>query len=83
MALREQYKIREFQQARKALDGYYTALNTLAIQLKRKAPQSEVDEQVHNMREARARLARSMERLGFQVVDIDGCSSGVTQTASE
>jgi exonuclease VII large subunit len=69
--LREQYKIREFQQARQSLDGYYNALNTLARLLRCHAPQAEIDEQGQRIREAKARLGRSVERLGFSVVDIE------------
>ncbi len=67
-SLREQYKIREFQQARQALDGYYSALNTLALLMKRHASQEEINEQGHAIHEARARFGRAIEQLGFQVV---------------
>ena len=68
-SLREQYKIREFQQARQALDGYYGTLNTLARLIKGHASQEQIDEQGQTIREARARLGRAIERLGFRVTE--------------
>lgn len=68
-SLREQYKIRVFQQAQQALDGYYGAINTLARLMKGHAPQEEIEEQVQVIREAKRRLGRAVERLGFHVID--------------
>ena len=74
-SLRETYKIREFQQARQALDGYYSALNTLARLIKAHASQEQVDEQGHAIKEARDRLGRAIERLGFTVTS-EGLQDG-------
>ncbi len=68
-SLREQYKIREFQQARQALDGYYSAINSLARLIKGQAAQEKIDEQGYAIREARGRLQRAIEGLGFTVMN--------------
>ncbi len=70
--LREKYKIREFQQARFALDSYYTALNTLALLIKANASKERIDETVIQAKEARARLGRAIGQLGFTVEDQEG-----------
>ena len=68
-SLREQYKIREFQQARQALDGHYSAINSLARLIKGQAAQEKIDEQGYAIREARGRLQRAIEGLGFTVMN--------------
>ena len=66
---REQYAIKEFREAREALDGYYSSLNWLAMQIKRHATLSEIDMDRQKMRVARERLGKAIEGLGFTLAD--------------
>ncbi len=69
MGLREQYAIKEFANARQALDGYYGAINALAHKIKARVEPEDVREAVENSKDARRRLKRAIEALGFVCTD--------------
>ncbi len=64
--LREQYKIPEFLEARLALDGYYSSLNSLAWLLKRRScSDQEKQVAVEKVHESRSRLIVAVYALGL------------------
>ena len=67
--LRQTYKIKEFQTARRALDGYYSALDALAQSYKARESQETLDALGREVVEARRRLGRALQGLKFDLVD--------------
>jgi hypothetical protein len=61
MGLREHYTIKEFREARQALDGYYGSLQSVARAYKINR-QDEYGVAVEAMKEAKARLRRADSR---------------------
>lgn len=62
MGLREHYVIKEFRDARQALDSYYGSLQSVAHAYKLNR-QDEYDVAVETMKAAKARLRRAVEAL--------------------
>lgn len=67
---REQYRLKEFREAREALDSYYSSLEVLAREVKRHAFQSEIDGARLIMSGKREHLRKAIEGLGFTCEEV-------------